>query len=1021
MFATMLFSKKRGHGSIAAVTDPYIPTNRLLYIKDNTSKHSFLVDTGAEVSVVPASYSERFSTQTNSPNLRAANNTIIKTYGRKKINLDLDLDRHLTWAFLLADVSKPILGADFLEYYGLTVDLKKRLLLDPQTSHSKKGSLTTITKDHYNLSVISFEENEYSRILKEFPNLLKPADFSKPPKHSVKHYILTDGPPYSTKARRLDPDRLEIAKKEFQKMVDLGICRQSSSEWASPLHMVRKSNGSWRPCGDYRGLNLQTKSDKYPLPHIHDLVQKVQGCTIFSKIDLVKAYHQIPVNESDIPKTAIITPFGLFEFNRMNFGVKNAAQTFQRFMDHITKDLGFVLVYLDDMLVASKTPSEHKKHLRRLFQRLDEHGLQIQLEKCLFGVPEIEFLAQEVTSNGIKPSLNRVKAILDFPKPTFEKDLFRFLGMINYYHRFIPNCSSILEPLRHILPNSNKKPSAKKVNWTDVAYEAFKKAKQVLSARTLLQHPIPDAPLSLKVDASLTGAGAVLQQCVNGEWKPICFFSRSFIPAQRKYSTFDRELLATYMAVRHFRHFLEAKEFTIFTDHKPLTSALHSSTDKLPRQSRHLSYIAEFTNDIQYVPGNQNEVADALSRSVFSAVKDDISDLDYMKIALAQKDDTETQELISSTNGSCRFSTYKLPGTKLSIICEVSTGYLRPVIPSNSRKLLFESIHNLSHPSIRETRRQITKRVFWPSMNADITEWARTCTSCQRSKIQQHPKIPISKFEEPGQRFHHVHIDIVGPLPSCQGYTHLLTCIDRFTRWPEAIPLSSTTAEDVAKAFLANWVARFGCPAIITTDRGPQFSSQLFVHLTKLLNSKFIQTTPYHPQSNGMIERFHRHLKTSLRCSDRGSWLDSLPLTLLGIRTSLKEDLGFTPSQATYGTDLRLPSDLPSDDLPPAHPSNIYLKRLKDCFKNLNSEATHHLKKSPSNQLPDPTPYEALSKNFQQKSSLDKPYSDPFKVGGFSSKIIQNTANKKFLSKHNVKQFKKVRFFFPRRGNECSV
>jgi len=252
------------------------------------------------------------------------------------------------------------------------------------------------------LSEITFQDNEYSQILKEFPDLLHPPNFSKPPKHSVKHYILTDGPPSSSKARRLDPKRLEIAKQEFQKMVDLGVCRRSSSEWASPLHMVPKPNGSHRPCGDYRQLNLQTKPDRYPLPHIQDLVQKVHGCTIFSKIDLVKAYHQIPVNEDDIPKTAIITPFGLFEFNRMSFGIKNAAQTFQRFMDHITKDLGFVLVYLDDLLIASKSTSEHKDHIRQVLSRLQEHGLQINRDKCVFGVSEIEFLAQEISAFGLQ-------------------------------------------------------------------------------------------------------------------------------------------------------------------------------------------------------------------------------------------------------------------------------------------------------------------------------------------------------------------------------------------------------------------------------------------------------------------------------------------------------------------------------------------------------------------------------------------------------------------------------------------
>ncbi|XP_015118987.1 uncharacterized protein LOC107042454 [Diachasma alloeum] len=475
-----------------------------LFFFDPLTKTQFLVNTGSVISIIP-----RAATQ---PQERPAE---LKLYAAN-------------------DVQTAIIGADFLVHFGLLVDLQDRSLFDKTTNLQAPGQLSSFHK---------------------YIDVTKPAAIPSISTSSrTAHHIPTTGPPVAERPRRLAGEKLQAAKDNFDLLLQYGVIRPSSSSWASPVHMVPKKNGGWRATGDYRQLNRQTLPDRYPIPHIEDVIQSCHGSSIFTTLDLVRAYNQIPVATDDIAKNAVTTPFGLFEFVGMPPGLCNAAQTFQRHMDGL-RDIDFAAYYIDDIIIFSKDPEEHQGHVETILKLLLDNHLSINPSKCQFGQEE-------------SPPPAKVETILQFPKPETIEDLRRFLGMVNYYRRCIPQAAAIQAPLNDHLKNAKKK-DKREVPWTPESEAALELCKQRVASAVRASFLFHAAPLALSTDASDSVIGAALEQFVNDNWQPLGFFSRKLSPTETRYSTYDRELLPIFSGIKYFNHIVEGREFVVKTNHKP--------------------------------------------------------------------------------------------------------------------------------------------------------------------------------------------------------------------------------------------------------------------------------------------------------------------------------------------------------------------------------------------------------------------------------------------------------------------
>lgn len=708
-------------------------------------------------------------------------------------------------------------------------------------------------------------------------------------------------------------------------MIKKKVVKPSSSAWAFPVVLVSKKDGSTRFCVDYRKLNGITVKDAFPLPRMDDALAAFNGSNWLSSVDCASGYWQIPMAEEDREKTAFITPDGLFEFNVMPFGLTNAPATFQRFMNAVLAGYHwkFLIVYLDDIIIFSKTFQQHIKDLTQVFERLRQANVKLKTSKCKLFQRDLVYLGHHISLDGIRPDPKKLQALEKMPAPKNVSQLRAFVGFCGFYQKFIPNYAIICVPLYDLM-----KMNARFV-WEAKHEAAFEGIKKALCAAILLYHPNYSLPFVIRTDACDFGIGAVLLQIVGNQERPIQFNSRTLQPAERKWCVREKEALAIIWACETFRVYVHGTHFTVETDHHSLQWLLNAKEP--PRLVRWALRLSEFDFEIRYRKGSANQVADALSRlplpepdrvpdrldQLLSAQFQLFGDLklDQKVIEKAQFEDPEYQPIIElcRSNGSKYDSFELLEG----ILFKVDRGSKLLMVPYSLVERILSLYHNETlsvHLSRDRMYNLLKNRFYWPRMRSDIADWVAACLTCNRVKplrtVRNGLLVPVVA-EHP---FEKVGMDIVGPIHvSKSGSKYILVCVDYFTSWVEAAPMKTITAEEVVHTFFSLVIARHGCPKVVITDQGTQFTARVFAALCDQFQIKRELASAYHQQTNGKAERFIGYLKKTLSTvtkADQSNWDQLLDHCLLAYRASLNRILSDTHFFLIYGRDAILPQDL---------------------------------------------------------------------------------------------------------------
>ena len=876
-----------------------------------------------------------------------------------------------------------------------------------------------------NLKALQNVKKPFADLINQHHDILK-SNFKSEPTSDIYHRIETTGEPFKSKVRPLlaSSDKSEKGKKIWTEMEKLGVIERvkqnTTLQYTSPIHIVKKPNSNgWRVCADFRLLNQQTKSDNYPLPLLRSFQHKIKGSKVFSVIDLKSAFHHLPIHPDDVSKTCVLSPWGgAFVYRRLAFGLSNGPASWQKYVDGILKGIEHTFCYLDDILVATEDMEQHLSVVKQIFERLEEHGLTLALDKCTFAESTIDYLGYEVSETGIRPLKRKTDAIDKIPPPTTQKLLLQFLGALNYFRSSLSglnksgkyyNAANLLQPLYSAA--TVPIPSGKfKEIWDNspVIQQAFLDAKLLLKQAAELSHPDPQLPLALMTDASQHSVGSVLlQRARNGKWTPLGYMSRHLPVDKARWSTCRKELLAAQAGLRYFITEIYGRHCTIFSDHAPLVLAFQNPQGFQlhdPVAQRALVEIGQFTKDVRHIAGMANVGSDFLSR-IPATVKGTAYDEDsgaltneankiaaiegYKLIAMSPTVIAEAQakckeiELIKAGRHPTSVTFQPVEFDKTELLSETSLSNPRPVIPKELRNFIMKQMH-FCHQGIKETVRHISSYYYWHEMKKEITNFVQSCHACQSTKSSKTKPPHYGEFKVPDQRFTHCHVDIVGPLPESDGYRYILSIIDRTTRHLTAIPLAETSAKTCSQAFLLHYVALYGVPSACTSDQGKNFVSSLFQEMQANLGIDVNHTPIYWPQGNGLLERNHNSLKDSIKAqlvemgeTHKGDWIKYLPWALLGRRVAFNKDLGTSSSELTLGTHISVPGCILPDAFSEEPDINDVLEKLQ--LKNNRTGVPT----STNVQKEVPSPPDSVDQVYARQhgtKGLQPRYQGPFKV-----------------------------------------
>ena len=772
-------------------------------------------------------------------------------------------------------------------------------------------------------------------LLKEFqdvfPEELPP---ELPPKRDIDHRIdLEPGnrPPWRP-IYRTSPLEQDAMRKELDKLLKNGSIEPSKSPYGAPVIFIKKKTGDLRMCIDYRALNKITIKNRFPIPLIDDLVDRLHSAKVFTKIDLRSGYNQVRIHEDDVEKTAFRTRYGHYQYKVMPFGLTNAPATFQALVQDVLRPMldTSVIVYIDDILIYSQNEQDHAHHVRQVFELLRQHKLYGTMAKCEFFKESVEYLGHVISAQGIATDPKKVETVREWPLPANLKDLQSFLGLCNYYRRFIQDYSKIAAPLTDLTHKDTP------FIWTTQAQEAFDKLKTCMVSAPVLCIPDPAYPFIVTTDASDFAVGAVLCQDQGNGPQPVAFTSRKMNPHERNYATHEKETLAIMHALKKWRVYLEGRHFTVYTDHATLRH-FTDQPDLTRRQARWTEKMQDYDFEIKYLPGKLNIVADALSRrpdlqlnAIFQIVTDPQM---AQQIQEMIPKDLEFQAILHTLQGR---PVDKVPPT--SLLAHYSLGedgilrydQTRICIPKGPlRAQILHDHHDIptaGHQGIERTYTTIHKLFYWPRMNNDVRNYVKSCDSCQRIKAsQQVPAGLLQPLPIPQQPWDQVSMDFIVQLPVTKaGFDAIVVFVDTFSKMVHLAPTKTTaSAPDTARIFFDQVVKLHGLPKSIVSDRDAKFTSKFWKSLFQTMGTKLAMSTAFHPQTDGQTERANRTLEDMLRAFvsyRQNDWDQFLATAEFACNNAPNASTGMSPFRVNYGRDpynpytaiTKIPDEIPA-------------------------------------------------------------------------------------------------------------
>ena len=810
--------------------------------------------------------------------------------------------------------------------------------------------------------------------------------------------------PVAVRSPRTSPPSAALIGAAVQEMLDSGVIRPSTSPWASPIVLVRKKDGSIRPCVDFRPLNQLTVPDRFPIPHMDDLRDKLSSARVFTTLDLAKGYWQVPLAEDSMPLTSFVVPQGQFEFTRLPFGLRNAPSHFCRMMSTVLAGIPNVVVYLDDITVYADSITGLLEAQEQVFGRLRLHNLSLNLSKCRFMVSSAIILGRTICNGQVSADPRQLDAVKKFPIPRDVSQIRRFLGLANQYRKYIVDYASIVAPINDLL-----KKNAPFV-WADAQNRAFSKILDTITSDPCLTLPKFDRPFLLTTDASGTSIAAELaQQDDKGLAHPIAFFSRSLNKHEVNYSVTEKEGLAVVSAVKHFSSYLTGSPVMLFTDHSALTSLI-SSKNLAGRLARWALILQEYDLTIKHRPGPSIAHVDALSRvvSIRSAkLSDPFADNAVIQYIRTRK----LPSSLGAGKAAAIIAQAEPFHFKDGKIFTYTNGDARPkqVPPINERADIIARFHGQGHFAAKETRRRLEEIYYWPSLASTVEEFCRACIVCQKSATHpnlDHPMNPITT----SAIMERVAMDLIVDLPyTLRGNRHILVIVEMCSKYPFAVALRDKTALSVAEG-LWSYITMFGPPSEIMSDNGTEFANNVVTALCSKIKTSRVFTAPYNPRVNGMVERFNRTLKTTLRKlshahpADWDLWLDT---ALLAYRTRVHDSTKVTPFELMFAS---RPKSFETWSTPPLVAEDVALaSRIVELsrFDVVRREAIRHIHSSQLRQArafdsstkrniitsPIPINSRVLLVDHKRASSLHPFYLGPYVVIDVSSKnqyVIQD-------------------------------